>query len=474
MRRLIIAVPAALALLGAAGCNDLDVGDLNNPGLENLQDSPTRVGILTLATGMQISSRYSTGSQNGYNAQLGILGREIYNFDPADPRFITEMLLGPLDGGSPAFGGNLFQQFYADIRTGNILLRAMSNLTSTDPQAGLTAEEREGLTGYVQTLQAYDLLRIINTRDENGAPIDVDIDPTGPPAPIATKTEVFGRIVALLEEAVTHLNAAGATFPFQFSAGYDGFDTPPTFLTFNRALRARVAAYQGDWNGVLAALAGSFVNSVSPLSLGVYHSFSTQAGDSLNNLFDPDARALLVHPSMENAQLQGGGQLDQRFLSKTTQRVDQPDDPAVKTSQGLSSDLALNVYTSSGAAVPIIRNEELILLRAEANINLNNLGPAVTDLNEIRAEAGGLPPYAGALTQPALIDELLYNRRYSLFMEGGHAWIDARRYNRLTALPQDASNLGTTLRFSKFPFPSNECLARETPPATGCSPESGF
>ena len=53
------------------------------------------------------------------------------------------------------------------------------NLTPTDALAGLTAAEREGLTGYVQTLQAYDLLRIINTRDENGAPVDVDIDPTG-------------------------------------------------------------------------------------------------------------------------------------------------------------------------------------------------------------------------------------------------------------------------------------------------------
>jgi hypothetical protein len=470
MRRLLCAVPATMALLLAGGCNDLDVGDLNNPGLESLQDSPTRTGILTLATGMQIGSRYSTGNQNGYNALLGILGREIYNFDPADPRFITEMLYGPLDGGSPAYGGNLFQQFYADIRTGNVLLQAMNNLTSTDPLAGLTAEEREGLSGYVKTIQAYDLLRVINTRDENGAPIDVNIDPTGPPAPVATKAEVFTRITTLLEEAVGHLNAAGPEFAFPFSSGYDGFNTPATFLTFNRALRARVAAYLGDWNGVLTALAGSFVNSSAPLSLGVYHSFSTQAGDSLNSLFDPDARALVVHPSLATgAQLQGGGQADQRLLNKTFLLAEP------NTSQGLSSNRGLNVYTSSSAPVPIIRNEELILLRAEANINLNNLGAAVADLNEIRAEAGNLPAYGGPVTQQALIDELLYNRRYSLFMEGGHTWIDARRYNRLTSLSQDVSSqLGTAVRFSKFPFPANECLARDTPPASGCAPEAGF
>jgi hypothetical protein len=34
--------------------------------------------------------------------------------------------------------------------------------------------------------------------------------------------------------------------------------------------------------------------------------------------------------------------------------------------------------------------------------------------------------------------------------------------------------VGTSVRFSKFPFPTNECLARATPPATGCTPETGF
>jgi hypothetical protein len=41
-----------------------------------------------------------------------------------------------------------------------------------------------------------------------------------------------------------------------------------------------------------------------------------------------------------------------------------------------------------------------------------------------------LAPYSGALTQSALINEMLYERRYSLFGEG-HRWIDVRRYNQL-------------------------------------------
>jgi hypothetical protein len=200
----------------------------------------------------------------------------------------------------------------------------------------------------------------------------------------------------------------------------------------------------------------------------VYHSFSTTAGDSLNNLFDPNARAFVAHPALAaDAQLRPGGEPDLRFTTKTA--VISP----AKTSQGLTSDRAMNVYTGPAAAVPIIRNEELLLLRAEANIQQNNLGAALDDINAVRQVSGGLAPLAGFADQAAALTELLYNRRYSLLFEG-HRWIDLRRYNLLNTLSSDATALGPAKRFSKFPFPVNDCLARETPPASGCSPEAGF
>ena len=42
----------------------------------------------------------------------------------------------------------------------------------------------------------------------------------------------------------------------------------------------------------------------------------------------------------------------------------------------------------------------------------------------------------GAITQAALINEMLYQRRFSLFFEG-HRWVDMRRYNKLNELPID-------------------------------------
>ena len=76
---------------------------------------------------------------------------------------------------------------------------------------------------------------------------------------------------------------------------------------------------------------------------------------------------------------------------------------------------------------------------------------AVTAINRIR-RGHNLPDYSGAVTQAALIDEMLKQRRYSLFFEG-HRWLDLRRYNRLNTLPIDRLNDDV---WSSFPLPNTE------------------
>lgn len=442
-----------LALVWSGGCNELTVPDFNNLDLSDLAKNPTPAKIAQAAQGMLIGARAQIGEQNGYVSLLGILGRESYNFDAADPRFITEMLIGPLDGGSPAFGGNLFELPYRNIRNGNTLLGAV------DVVAGLSDEQKEATRGFVKTIQALDYLEIINTRDELGAPIEVDQDPTAEPAPIATKSEVFAHIVQLLDEASGHLQAGGASFPFGVSDGFTDFSTPASFLTFNRALKARVEVYRGNYAAALEALDASFLNLDAPLTLGAYHSYSTRSGDLQNQLFDPTGRAILAHPSIiTDAQPRPDGTPDAR-----TSKVAALDEP--RTVQDITTDLVFTIYPSNIAPIPIIRNEELILLRAEANLGLGQLPAALDDIDFIRVRSGRLAPYSGPVTQAALLDELLYDRRYSLLFEGGHRWIDARRYGRLESLPRAVPTHNV---FDHFPFPEAECLARSpAPPECG-------
>ena len=450
-------IAAALGVLSLAAC-DIDVTDLNNPGLESIISSPTRGSVSTAATGLLIGARAGWTATNGYVSEMGILGRESYVLTTDDPRFTTELLIGPLDGGNGAFGGAHWVPRYANIRAANIVLDAVEQV------AAFSEEEKAGITGFAKTIQAHDFLMVMNTRDTFGAPIDVNLAPTATPAPLASKAEVYARIIQLLDEGRTDLQAAGDEFAFPLSVGFVAFNTPATFIEFNRALRARVALYLGDNQGALTALATSFIDPDAPMTLGAYHSFGNSSGDITNTAYDPTGRAIRGHPSFQrDAQRRPDGSLDLRAATK--QSTTTP-----LTLQGVTSDKLVTVYESNLAPIPILRNEELLLIRAEANINLGNFSAAVTDLNRVRTVSGGLAPYSGPVTRDALIDELVDNRRYSLYFEG-HRWIDARRLNKLGTLPRD---LPTHRVFNVFPFPREECLARADAPSAPCSLVAGM
>ena len=448
-------ISAIAVMLLASACKDLVVPDYNNTSLDDLTNNPTPTKVAQSAQGLLVGTRVGIGEQNGYISLLGIVGRESYNFDPADPRFITEMLVGPLDGGSPAFGGNLFAAPYRNIRNANLLLGAV------DKVVGLSASQKSAVQGFAKTIQALDYLNVLNTRDDLGAPIDVNIGPTDDPAPIVTKAAVFTQIATLLDDGLTALNAGGTTFPFAVSPGFSSFATPAEFAKFNRALKARVEAYRGNYATALTALNASFLDTSAPLTLGAYQSYSTGSGDTPNALFDPTGRAILAHPSiLTDAETKPNGTLDARALAKVTQL------PDPHTVQGVTSDLVFSIYNSNTAPIPIIRNEELILLRAEARYFTTDQAGALTDINFIRTNSGGLAPRGPFLNQADFVAELLKQRRYSLLFEGGHRWIDTRRFGLLSTLPKA---LPTHTVPTRFPFPEAECLSRVPAPTQGCT-----
>jgi hypothetical protein len=353
-----------------------------------------------------------------------------------------------LNPGSPALGGNLWALRYQNIRNANILLAALDQLLD-DPLTGMTPAEKEATRGFAKTIQALDFLLVINTRDENGAVIDVDRPVLDPPAPIESKEAVFAHIVQLLEEAAGHLENGGGEFPFPLSPGFDGFDTPASFLQFNRALLGRVEVYRGNFAAALTALGESFLSTAAPLDLGVYHSYGGGSGDKTLTLVNP---TIFAHPSIEtDAEQQTNGEPDARFLRKVNEATS-------RTVLNLTSDLRFDpLYPSPFSPVPVIRNEELILLRAEANIGLGNVATAAEDINFIRVNSGGLAA-RGDLNSGNILDELLDQKRYSLLFEGGHRWIDMRRYGKLGELPLDRPG---DVVHAAFEIPIDEVLARE-------------
>jgi hypothetical protein len=73
-----------------------------------------------------------------------------------------------------------------------------------------------------------------------------------------------------------------------------------------------------------------------------------------------------------------------------------------------------------------------------------------------------LPPstLTAASSDDAILMGILYEKRYSLMMEGVR-WVDMRRYNKLNLLPLDVTSGPNKNFVAKVnPVPQSECLVR--------------
>jgi hypothetical protein len=430
---LVLAVP----LLGA--CKDVNNPDLNNPIIPEtgVFENPSRTTVQQLAIGIIIGSRTD---QAAHIRDLSIIGRDLYNLDNADPRWVTE-LLGNSDFDPGGFGGGHWLPRYRNVRTANILLNSLAT-ASTEV---FTSEEISAAEGFAKTFKAFDLYHVWETREALGIPVEVGttVDDL---QPILCSDAALGAIAGLLDEAVADLDAGGDDFPFTLPPGFASFNTPETFRELNRALRGKVAVYQRQFTTALTALGQSFLNTSAPLEEGAYFDYGIGAGDTPNPIFQ-SLNTFRAHPSWA-ANAQAG---DDRLakIGTGTNRV-ASSDPIVQSNRTI-----LN-YPTATSQIPLITNKELILLRAQARIGANDLVGAASDINFIRLNDGGLAPVA-LVTADAAITELLRQKRYSLFLESGSRWVDHRFYGRLGSIAVESASYEV---HQTYPIPQDEVLAR--------------
>jgi hypothetical protein len=462
-RRVLAMGLGAALLLGA--CSDFDIRNTNAPTVEELTGTPTRAVLARTATGIFSQSLNDVG---GIIQQWGIYGREGYNLLGNDPRETGEEIRGPQEPGGRA--GGIWGGGYGAIRTINAYLAAIPAGT------GISAEEGRASAGFAKTIKAWHMHRIAIRSGALGMPIDVDKPITEPPSPFVSFADAEAAVSALLDEAFTDLQAGGASFPFTVAPGYTGFNTPATFAQFNRALAAKVLVHRATflscascWAEASSAMNASFVTTTGlpgSLATGVYYAYSTAAGEPRNPVSENiTITRYWVHPSIvTGAQLRGHGEPDLRLTTKVTQA------PTPRDLNGLTGTHKPTMFNLAGSPttadqgtdIAWIRNEELLLLRAEIRWNNGDKAGAIDDLNLVRDHAGGLA--ATSLTAGSadadFVTELLYNRVYSLMWEQGTRWIDARRYNRLSDLPVDRPG---DSHYANMLVPAGECDARGLP-----------
>lgn len=426
----------AAAVLVAAGCKDNPVANpIDAPTVDALSGPLTRITLQQLATGALAQDR-SAINAFAYALEPGIWARDIYRIDASEPRFVQETLGGNPDPGSFA-GGGQWAGFYTAIRAENTLILALANA----PASEFTTAEVNATRGFMRTMKALDYWRIIEMHDTVGATIQTDDGSAL--TDVRCKTAVLNYIAALYDSANADFTAAGATtvLPFNLPSGFKAFgrdySVVSNLVKFNRGLKGKLDFYRGldrknptpalfptAITELTAALGGAAPGAVPPADFtkGPYYVFVPGGSENTPSTF-ADVKVGL-NPLVGDS-IQAGDTRRSKIVNA----------PATISGFGLSSSItyvgALANAANQARPLGILRDEELVLLRAQAYIEAGQLANAILDINSVRTNYG-LAPVAPA-TKAAAIDAVLYEKRYSLLFEGAQRLDDLREYGRLNA-----------------------------------------
>ena len=450
MRQLAAVALSAVAML-SVGCSDPLIPDYNNPQLPAV--IPSKDQLQNQITGLVAGDREQHAF---FILVLETMGRDAYRIDGADPRYI-QMPLGQFSPGA-------FLVDFTWNSTYRTILGAQRLTQGVEGSPVVTAQEKAASQGFARTIQALEYIKAIESRDSLGVPI---ASGSGAVDPIICKPGVLTYISAVLDSAATNLMAGGSSFPFTLPSGFTDFTTPATFLQFNRALAAKVRIYRGfagyktagnpvnatELNAALTALDASFYSPTpANFRVGPYHTFSTASGDLQNGNFD---RSVI----RANPKVLSQADANDRRLAKIQQ------DPSYQkalpgTPPAASSDIIFLNITGPLTPLPIIIDEQLVLMRATALWGLNRDAEALALINLVRQSSGGLPArtLASFPTRLDILREILKQKRYSLLFESTDRAVDYRMFGLWSELgkelapPVDGPHV--------IPFPSAEINAR--------------
>jgi starch-binding outer membrane protein, SusD/RagB family len=446
-----VAIMGGAALVGATACKDSAVPYFDAP--TNLPASPT--GLQNAVTGLFSATRVDVNWDVWY---AGSFGRDIFWFLGASSNVLVDVagLTAPTSH-SDIQAVEEWDNEYAQAKQANNIIASLANVPA------YSAAQVAAVSGVAQTIKALNFMMLAETRDSIGIPIySIGSNRTDPPYCIK---DVWAYIVALLDSGFADLNAAGSvSLPVKLPAGFASVGqtaspstTPGSFAAFNRALAGKAGleyAYAIARNspgthptpttpgspdpGALAradsALTASALYNPSVIAppvagnfaldaFGVYHTFSGQSGDLQN--------AVLQYYYLFDATWDLYYDVDTADLRYKNKFV--PDPFPVQLSQyaGVSNALNYLPYAQVNSPFPIVRAEELALVRAQIQLGMGNFANAITLINQVHMQAGGFAtPLAIAPTYTAVRDSLLKEQRIStVFEPSNDRMIALRMYN---------------------------------------------
>jgi hypothetical protein len=463
-------------------------------------DAPTIDAVKTLtpsalqqlAIGVTSQDRASYAS-TGVVILPEILARDVYRIDASESRYVTETLGGQADPGSFA-GGSGFSGFYTLARAANNILIGLRN----PPPNTYTASEIAVSNGFFRTMKAKAFYDVISLRDSIGIPLQTD-NPQEI-TPIYCKPYVLNYIAAQLDSAYADLLAAGTTkTPFLLSSSWTAavagrdYRTPANLIRFNRGLKGRLDFYRAMQNRaapdvallnasvaeLTMALGGDSAGTVpaSEFQNGPKYQFSTSSNELLNPR--ADAKVSANNSLRDSVATRTAVDPTAPWDSTDTRRSKLVPRSGALNGNGLSTNYTFSFATATGAnqlaTIPVLKDEELVLLRAQANTELGNLAKAYLDAQSVHAAYGSIPLPAFT-TKDIARRYILREKRLSLLFEGPQRLVDLRAYgylnnttSPLTGKPYLTPELSSDPYNAAFPIPRAELNARGLQNAPACT-----
>lgn len=411
------AAPLVLALLALplAGC----ALDVTNPNAATQQEVLTSgAGVRATAVGLQ--GRFGNALEHAIwvpgvvAGELGTLTNSL-STQREFQRFVTASLNVPINTTNPDLLAFWARQ-YATIR-------AADDVLTSAPTVPLAAGTRSGVLALARTLKAASLGTLAEAWQQ------IVIEPSAETPAFVDRATALARVLELL--AAARADLAGQAPSTEFTTGIllPGFDLPNTI----RAYQARYALAAGQYEAAL-----TFANEVPATATSEYR-YTTVDQNPVWGVIT--ANRYFGAAATLRTGAEAGDTRVTRLLGT-----------APLDSLGGTRTLGVLVNRLPTDVLPLFTQDELTLIRAEAHARLNRLPQALTEINRVRA-AAGLPARTAAelATPQATLDEILRQRRLSLFLSG-QAWADLRRFGRVaeartTWLPypeqERASNPGT-------------------------------
>jgi hypothetical protein len=421
---------AALLSLTLGACNK---EYLNPSSATQTQVVTSSDGLITLCNGLQY--RYTTNGLLSvlYNATAlgGLSTRELNILNVGN---IEEYNVS-LGAGNVSNSNGVVRNLWTQCQ----LVRSNADLVIANVNNAPDAGTRSGIVAYASIFRALSLGTLAEFFEQ--APIT-----TGDNVPFVPRAQLLTEAVTQLETAATQLATTPVSADFT-SKIVPGLDLANTI----QALIARYSLEAGNYDKALAAAAKVDLTKKSVFNFD---------DNTRNPIYEVAfGNRNVFEPTDANLGLTGA-------LAPTT--GDQRLPFLVRANPAPTQNRGLAFYTANNAPIPVYLPGEILLIQAEAYARKNDLTNAVTALNKVLTKTpaqdvyglgAALPPYAGALTQNAVLLEILRNRDIELAFQGFRL-ADSRRFGRPGPGTTDAERNRTF-----FPYPRTERENNSSTPA---------